>query len=241
MTQPNPHQQTFIPASENRWVLFFFGLIVRWLFYRRFSHVEIIQQYKPSQEDRTIYILNHTTWWDGILPLLLNQTRFKQRARAMMELKQMKIFRVFRHIGAFSIDLESTKNTIRSLRYAVDSMKRERACLFIFPEGKINAPCDDLPQFELGTGWIIKQCVKEGLDVVVVPISVYIHEMTSSKPVLWVEIGDPVNFEKTQKDSQGSTGILTVDQITDTLHTELELQLQASKKRAYNEAFGNSK
>jgi 1-acyl-sn-glycerol-3-phosphate acyltransferase len=171
----------------------------------------------------------------------------------MMELKQMIKYRVFRHIGAFSIDLDSPKQTLRSLRYAVESMRRDQACLFIFPEGKINAPSDELPPFEPGVGWLVKQCVSEGLNVDVVPISIYIHEMTASKPVLWVEIGAPVDFsvlhlkredsrEKGDRSKRGKAqgiddGSVTRE-ITQRIHSDLERQLKASKERAYKKAFG---
>lgn len=229
-------QTAFIPARENRWVLYLFGLVVRWLFFTRFSNVNIRQEYFPTPEKRTIYYLNHTSWWDGILPLLLNQTRFHQRARAVMELRQMKEFSVFSYIGAFSIDLSSSKSIVRSMRYALESMKRNRASLFIYPEGKINSPSDELPGFESGIGWLIRNCNEIGLNVDIVPVAVHTHVMTASKPELWVEIGMPVKIETQLKDDFHATKHSN-KQIADQLHAALQTQLKALKSKAFSTAF----
>jgi hypothetical protein len=132
-------------------------------------------------------------------------------------------------------------------------MRRKQACLFIYPEGKINAPSDELPYFESGVGWIVKQCLYEGLNVDVVPISIYIHEMTASKPVLWVEIGAPVEIsslhlerednrekgDRSKREKERATDDGSISRIiTQSIHSDLESQLKALKERAYIQAFG---
>ena len=55
----------------------------------------------------------------------------------MMEDKQMHEHGLFKRIGAFSVNLENPRSAVRSLRYAVESMKRPHSSLFIYPEGRI--------------------------------------------------------------------------------------------------------
>lgn len=183
----------FIPAQESRWFIFIFDLYTRTLFWRRFKNVWINQDYQPGLNSKTIYYLNHTSWWDGLIPLLLNRKLFRQNARAMMEDKQMREHGFFKRIGAFSVNIENPRSAVRSLRYAVESMKRPNSSLFIYPEGKIVPFSTDKPDFKKGLGWIASQCP----DVDVVPIGIYISHAKSDKPELFLKIGEALewNFE----------------------------------------------
>lgn len=181
----------FIPAQESRWFIFLFDLYMRSLFRRRFKNVWIDQVYQPGPDSKTIYYLNHTSWWDGLIPLLLNRKLFRQNARAMMEDKQMQEHSLFKRIGAFSVNLENPRSAVRSLRYAVDSMKRPHSSLFIYPEGKIVPFSTEKPEFKKGLGWIVSHCT----DADVVPIGIYIDHAKSDKPELFLKIGNAHEFD----------------------------------------------
>jgi chlorobactene lauroyltransferase len=183
----------FIPAKESRWFIAIFDFYVRNLFWRRFKNILIDQQYQPTKESRTIYFLNHTSWWDGLIPLLLNQKLFQQNARAMMEDRQMRDHPFFSKIGAFSVNLENPRSAVQSLRYAVESMKRPNSCLFIFPEGKIVPFSTNRPNFKKGLGWLSKQCP----DADIVPVGIYIQTARHDKPELYIRVGAPVQTDHT--------------------------------------------
>ncbi|MFO7799470.1 lysophospholipid acyltransferase family protein [Rhodohalobacter sp.] len=186
----NRSSTDFIPSNESKWFISIFDLYVRNLFWRRFKNIAIDQQYQPGEDSKTIYYLNHTSWWDGLIPFLLNQKLFKQNARAIMEDKQMRQHKFFSKIGAFSVNLSEPRAALKSLRYAVDSMKRDNSSLFIYPEGKI-VPFSTLkPEFQKGLGWIASRT--PGSDIV--PIGIYIHTARHDKPELNIKIGPPVTF-----------------------------------------------
>lgn len=147
------------------------------------------QDYQPAKDSQTIYYLNHTSWWDGLIPLLLNQKCFGQQARAMMEDKQMRKHGFFKRIGAFSVSLENPKSIIRSLRYAVESMKRPNASLFIYPEGEIRPFSVDKPDFKSGLSWIVSKYPEPD----VVPVALYITTAETSKPRVFIKVGSPVD------------------------------------------------
>lgn len=149
------------------------------------------QKYLPGKDSRTVYYLNHNYWWDGLIPLYLNERFFKQKARAIMEDIQMKEYGFFSRIGAFSINLKNPKSAIRSLRYAVESMKRDRSCLFIFPEGKIVPVTGRTSEFMRGLGWLYQQME----DIDFVPIAIHIDQTKNSKPDLYISVGESVNLD----------------------------------------------
>lgn len=164
--------------------------------------------------------MNHNYWWDGLLPLYLNRTRFKQKARALMEDKQMRQYPFFARIGAFSINLEDPRSSLRSLRYAVDSMKRERSCLFIYPEGKLS-PVDTLkPDFKEGLAWIYQKMD----DVDFVPIAFYIDHSKANKPDLHISIGNSVDHDKN----------MTRNELTELLENDIHHLITELKKEIHD-------
>lgn len=177
----------FIPAKESPLFIKIFRIYVRLLFKRRFKRVWIRQEYHPNEKSRSIYYLNHHSWWDGIIPLLLNEYRFQQHARALMEDKQMKQYGFFKKIGAFSINREDPKKAVTSLRYAVQSMQRNNASLYIYPEGSITPAGSEL-SFEGGLAWLHDKLP----DVDFVPIGIYMHTIRGDKPELHLHVGQKV-------------------------------------------------
>ena len=151
--------------------------------------MHIQQDYFPDSNSRTVYFINHFYWWDGLLPLYLNEKLFKQKARAIMEDKQMQEYSFFKRIGAFSINLENPRSSIHSLRYALKSLKRKHSSLFIYPEGKIVPVSFSKPEFKPGLAWLYAN--SEEIDFV--PIAFYIDHSKHHKPDLYILIGKSVN------------------------------------------------
>ncbi|MDR8391822.1 lysophospholipid acyltransferase family protein [Aliifodinibius sp. S!AR15-10] len=184
----------FIPAKESTWFIRIFKWYTWLLFKRRFSRVWLRQDYKPGKKSKTIYFLNHNSWWDGLIPLLLNEFRLKQQARALMEDRQMEQYRFFQKIGAFSINRNYPRKAVTSMRYAVQSMQRNNACLFVYPEGKIT-PVGSKLQFEGGLAWIYSKV--RDLDVDIVPIAIHIQTIRKDKPELHLHVGEAVEVPGT--------------------------------------------
>ena len=175
----------FIPAREHPLYLWFFYQVTRFLFGLRFNKVVIHGDYLPNRRSSTIFYCNHNYWWDPLIPHYLNTRLFKQKARGMMDLRQVQKYSFFPKIGVFSVDLEQHRNTITSLRYAVEHLKTPNAALYLFPEGTI-VPVDSKPlNFKPGLAWIQKQ----SLHSETIPIAIYIDYSKSSKPDLHIQIG----------------------------------------------------
>lgn len=200
----------FIPAKESPFFIAGFRWYTRWLFKRRFHRVWLKQEYDPCPECKTLYFLNHHSWWDGLIPLLLNEFRFKQQARAIMEDKQMKKYSFFQKIGAFSINRSDPRKAVKSLRYAISSFKRKNSSLFIYPEGTITPPGSKM-HFEDGLAWLHDKLE----DVDFVPVGIYMHTIRHDKPELHLHVGNPIRIsdnllrkEKTEKFENVLNGML---------------------------------
>jgi 1-acyl-sn-glycerol-3-phosphate acyltransferase len=132
-------------------------------------------------------------WWDGLLPLFLSRNIFDQKARAIMENKQMRKHKFFARIGAFSINLSDPKSILRSLRYAIESLENPNISLYIYPEGELTPVSESKPNFKKGLAWIYKNLDQE---VDFVPISFYTHSFTDSKPELYINIGERMKLDR---------------------------------------------
>ena len=188
-----PTEPSFIPAKESPLFIKIFGTYTNILFRRRFDERHINIRYSPAPDRKTIYFMNHHSWWDGMIPLYLNHNYFRQNARGMMEGKQLRKYSFFSKIGVFSIDLDDRRSILQSLRYAVDSMERPFSSLYIFPQGKIEPFTPDRLEFKKGLGWLAKQVPEADL----VPIGIYIHTMSSDKPELHITVGNSIDIDRT--------------------------------------------
>lgn len=212
----------FIPAKESPLFISVFRYYTWFLFKRRFKAVWLKQNYHPQKKSKTIYYLNHHSWWDGLIPFLLNEFRFHQQARAIMEDTQMRKYGLFQKIGAFSVNLENKRSIATSLRYAVRSFERPNASLFIYPQGTIT-PAGSTLEFEGGLTWLSQQLPR----VDVVPIGIHIHTIRHDKPELHLHTGNPVSVNSNN----------SKEKITKKFEQELAVILESLRKTG---GFDNS-
>lgn len=170
--------------------IFFFRYYVKLLFYRRFNKVWLDQNYHPDENKSTVYYLNHNSWWDGIIPLLLNEFRFGQRAGAIMDEVQLKKYPFFRKIGAYAIDRGNPRKAIKTLQWTADYLSQKGTCVFIYPQGSLTDPRQPI-SFESGLCWIYDHC----REVDFVPIALHQNTYHSDKPTLHIKTGVPAAID----------------------------------------------
>ncbi len=95
----------------------------------------------PSSSDGpVIFYLNHSSWWDGYIMMIIHRRIFHRRfySYLMMEEKQLRDFRFFTWCGAFSINRHDPDDSIRSVEYISSLLRQPPARgLYIFPQGRI--------------------------------------------------------------------------------------------------------
>ncbi|TVQ14103.1 MAG: hypothetical protein EA364_04780 [Balneolaceae bacterium] len=180
----------FIDARESRLFILFFRIYTRYLFKRRFRNVYVLNNYTPRDGRSTLFYMNHASWWDALIPFLLNEYLFRQQARAMMDIRQLRKYPFFRKIGVYSIDRGNARSALFSLAKTREWLDRENNSIYLFPQGSIKSEYEPL-QFEHGIGWLAKEC--KGCDVV--PLAIHINLVRGDKPDLFIKTGKPVHFE----------------------------------------------
>ena len=115
-----------IEANKSAVFEAFFHIYNRWLIRRFFHQVLLTQEaYKPEQGKGSIYMLNHSSWWDSLMLFYLTKTVMNVDAVAMMEEEGLRRFPFFRKLGAFSINPASLKPGI-SLSFPIESLHGDR-------------------------------------------------------------------------------------------------------------------
>ncbi|MEX1136393.1 MAG: lysophospholipid acyltransferase family protein [Balneolales bacterium] len=184
-------------SEPSRLFIFFFRYYVKLLFSRRFNRVWLDQNYRPDENRSTVYFLNHNSWWDGIIPLLLNEFRFGQRAGAIMNEVQIRKHPFFKKIGAYAIDRNNPRKAIKTLHETVNFLDQKGTCLFLYPQGSLMGPCEPIV-FEGGISWLHDHC--DTVDFV--PVALHQHTYYSDKPSLFIKTGKPVAMDKTLTKSE---------------------------------------
>ncbi len=112
------HQPDFIREINSP----LFNRVFYWycltLFRRRFRAVWLDDSAVRPSSRSTLYLGNHNSWWDALVPLLINERVLHQRARALMDVEQLRKYPFFRRLGVFSIDREHPRRALDSMEYA---------------------------------------------------------------------------------------------------------------------------
>ena len=110
---------------------------VRKGFFRvRAQGVERLRLAIDAEPGGTLFLANHSCWWDLFLAHALNEI-IPVDGYGMMEHFNMRRFGFFRRIGAFSVDRTDPASVRASIDYAASLLSGPRAGVWLFPQGRM--------------------------------------------------------------------------------------------------------
>ena len=139
----------------------------------------------------TLFLANHSCWWDLFLVHTLNEA-IPVDGYGMMEHFNMVRFGFFRRIGAFSVDRTDPASVRASLEYAAGLLRRPRAGVWIFPQGKIESNDARPLIFQPG----IRALVRRSGRVRVVPVAFRYEFWQDERPEALVRFGEPARVDR---------------------------------------------
>lgn len=187
-----------LTANKSIWFEKLFGVYNRNLLKRNFNSFQVQNLSALKKTDKNIPLIiyaNHSSWWDGLILFeILKSKDFD--SYVLMEEKQLRKYKWFRKLGAFSIVRENSREAIRSLDYAVETLKAgKNKTLLIFPQGKIY-PNDKRP-LKLYGGLAV--LIKNIENCTSIPCSIRLEFLGNFKPEIFVRFGDSkTHTENTQ-------------------------------------------
>jgi 1-acyl-sn-glycerol-3-phosphate acyltransferase len=134
----------------------------------------------------TLFLANHSCWWDLFLVHLLNET-IPVDGYGMMEHFNLVRFGFFRRIGAFSVDRTDPTSVRASLDYASGLLRRPRAGVWVFPQGKIETNDARPLFFQPGIRALIRRAGRTR----VVPVAFRYDFWQDERPEALVRFGEP--------------------------------------------------
>jgi 1-acyl-sn-glycerol-3-phosphate acyltransferase len=162
-----------------------------------------------------ILYCNHTNWWDGLVVFMLTRAMPHKSTYCMMEEKQLKEYRFFTWLGAFSVDLASPIRALASIRYALRLLENNDTALWIFPQGKIVPPSEAI-EVRPGTDYLAKRVPH----AILVPVAFRYEFFREDRPNALIWIGDPFPAKD-----------CSLAKITETCQESFSLLSEAAKKQ----------
>ncbi len=146
-----------------------------------------LEHLRALPDDRPVILFcNHTNWWDGLIIYLLTRQMRQKAVYCMMEEKQLKHYRFFTWLGAFSVDLSSPLRSAASLRYAQRLLQRNDTAIWIFPQGKICKQSEPV-EIKPGTDYLAQSAPH----ALLVPVAMRYDFFREDRPNALIEIGEP--------------------------------------------------
>jgi len=136
-----------------------------------------------------VYMMNHSSWWDGLLVYHALKRTSSAQHYMMMEQRQLERYRFFGKIGAFSINKESPSDIRQSMRYGGQLLEQGHR-VWIFPQGEIRH-LDTRPLgFRSGISLLLRQ---SSAPIPVIPVTLYYGLFQHSRLQAGMEIGAPIH------------------------------------------------
>jgi 1-acyl-sn-glycerol-3-phosphate acyltransferase len=133
---------------------------------------------------------NHTNWWDLLMVFRLTRVLSTKKFYGMMEEKQLRPYRFFSWIGAFSVDLSAPGRAAAGLRYAVKLLREPQSLVWLFPQGKL---CSPYEPFSLQPG--LEFLIKHAPQATILPWAFRYEFLRDDRPVVLLEVGTPLSAE----------------------------------------------
>lgn len=177
---------------------------------RRFARVLVSnpERLAPWHEGRAreplIIAVNHSSWWDAVLPIVISCGAMRHDAYGMMDQRQLARYRFFTRAGLFSVDRENARAALASLEYAAGLLRGTGRVLWMFPQGRI-VPNDVRPIIcESGIGRLIGMTGACS----VMPVAFRYEVGREELPVAYISVGEAVHIST---DTPGSAAVRTAD------------------------------
>jgi len=178
-----------IEARKNPALETIYSAYARRVIRRQFGSLQISGSRFPATERLVIAYVNHSAWWDAVIPVHLTHSVFRREIHALMEGGQLRKYPFFRHLGCFGPTGKTSADARAVIDHAVTVLQKARkpAVFWIFPQGTILR--SHVPMhFKSGLARIANRLP----EAAVVPIAIRYEFMKNKKPDCRVRIGEPV-------------------------------------------------
>lgn len=203
-------------ANKSKWFRqLFYTYQKLYLFPRHFHSVGLRGDVDSESLQPTLYIANHSSWWDGLMIFQMTEKASKGDHYIMMDEGQLARYSFFRKLGAFSVDKKKPRAVLESLTYATELLRAGKS-VWLFPQGEIRALEKRPLAFQSGLSYLLQKVP----NTLVKPVTFYYAFDHQQKPTASAWFGPSVQEVWQEWNRKGLTAYL---------EEQLEAQLQEHK------------
>ncbi len=146
---------------------------------------------------KVIFYLNHPSWWDPLLCMVLAQRFVPGRnVYAPIDADQLKRYAILRPLGLFPVQPGTLRGAAQFFRAAEIVLARGDV-LAVTPQGRFTDPRARPADFKPGLGTLLSRLEQRGEHVLAVPIALEYTFWNQRSPEALVAVGCPVETSST--------------------------------------------
>jgi 1-acyl-sn-glycerol-3-phosphate acyltransferase len=168
-----------------------FGRYAEWYVPRHFHGVRLLRGGEPLADPGRplIVYLNHPSWWDPMICLLLARRFWPDRRHyAPIDAAALRRYRFFAKLGFFGVEQDGRRGGATFLRTATEILRQPGAAVWITAQGQFTDPRDRPIRLRLGLARLMPR-VPGG---VVLPLAVEYPFWDEKYPEALAAFGPPV-------------------------------------------------
>jgi 1-acyl-sn-glycerol-3-phosphate acyltransferase len=173
------------------WLLALIAGYSRWYMRRHFHGVRLLRGSSPDIDPTAplVVYLNHPSWWDPLVGLLLARAWFPQRILyAPIDARALRQYRFFARLGFFGVEQESLRGAADFLRRGRAVLRQPGASLWLTPQGRFGDVRERPVRFRPGLGHLARRLERGSF----VPVGIEYVFWEERTPEVLVHVGQPV-------------------------------------------------
>lgn len=178
----------------SRFLLRTFATFSRGYLHRHFHSVRLLRSGLQAwhHHSSVVIFLNHASWWDPLVCLLLARAFFPEHASyAPISAAMLERYRFFRRLGFFPVRDHSPRSALYFLETAHTLLARGRTALWITPQGRFMDPRERPLRFENGLGALASGKPRATF----LPLALEYTFWAEPRPEILCAFGEPVEFD----------------------------------------------
>jgi len=158
---------------------------------RHFHSFRILNSGLPPRDlNRPLVIfLNHASWWDPLVCLLLSREFFANRTSfAPIDGSMLERYGFFKHLGFFGVEQQSAIGALKFLRTARALLASSRNSMWVTPQGRFMDIRERPLRLQSGLGALAAQSA----ETMFLPLALEYTFWSEPRPEILVSFGEPI-------------------------------------------------